>query len=94
MSSMTHRDSTGAEDTGPIGYRESEVLLPPVSSRTRGNATAMVDSLPAAGLVDPVNDFQELNSQHALDDRLFQLQYDGIGDWLLNDSDIYGDIML
>lgn len=94
MSSTTHRGSTGAEDTGPIGYRESEGLLPPVSSRTRGNATAMVDSLPAAGLVDTVNDFPELNSQHALDDGLFQLQYDGIGDWLLNDSDMYGDIML
>lgn len=94
MRSTTHHGSVGVEDTGSIGHRGSQGPLAPVSARTRGNATAMVDSLPAGGLLDPVSDLPELNSQNALDDGLFQLQYDGIGDWLLNDCDIYGDIMI
>ncbi|KAL4919232.1 fungal-specific transcription factor domain-containing protein [Aspergillus aurantiobrunneus] len=64
------------------------------TSARMGEDASITNNLPTHNMtLDPTTNFSDFGAQHATEDGLFQFQYEGIGDWLLNDCGVYGDIM-
>ncbi|KAL4783292.1 fungal-specific transcription factor domain-containing protein [Aspergillus varians] len=95
MRPMPQHKSTRTEVESLRGQLGDVGVPSMVSPRLREDAPIVTNTLPTQSiLLDPTGDFSDLNIQQSVDDGIFQLQYEGIGDWLLNDCDVYGDIMM
>ncbi|KAL2867248.1 Zn(II)2Cys6 transcription factor [Aspergillus lucknowensis] len=82
------------EDIGSTGHLAEPGVPTTMLSLPRGEHSSQFpdDTQGSNGLL-PFGDFSGLHAQQApLDEGFSHMEYEGIGDWLLNDCDIYGDV--
>ncbi|KAL2833168.1 fungal-specific transcription factor domain-containing protein [Aspergillus pseudoustus] len=93
MPQEPHVQESYRSNIGDHGHSSSVDVTALASTRAEQTTSFPMDTTADSLLVPPLGDFTGMNyHQGAADDGLPQLQYEGIGDWLLNDFDVFGEL--